>query len=429
MIQVVVLVSHSGSLMTSGQCCFVWNVRCLNDRARRSVVRQLLQTYGPSLVCLLETKLSAICNALANEILGAPYDYDFLPSAGASGGIVFAWLRDQWTVSDVTKGQFMVSAKLLEVGLPTNAAWWITVVYGPQHDEDKVQFLDDMIQFRQSFQGPWYLCGDFNMIYRASNKNNDRLDRRSMRRFRRFLNQARLQEIELTGRRYTWFNERVTPTLELLDRMFATAEWFAALPNHVLKPLSTDCSDHCPLLLQFEAITRSKRRFRFEPFWAKLTGYMETVIAASEPTPTHVDPLRMLDYKFRRMARALWSWSNSKIGSVNLQLTLAREVILRFDEEQERRLLEPWEADLRRCLKVRTLGLASLCKTIVRQRWRMLFPAEGDANTRFYQLQACHRSQQNTIHSLWVNGTKVISDQGLSSALFQYYNDVLGSNF
>jgi hypothetical protein len=67
-----------------------------------------------------------------------------------------------------------------------------------------------------------------------------------------------------------------------------------------------------------------------------------------------------------------------------------REVILRFDSEQELRDLQPWERDLRRSLKLKVLGLASLSRTIA-QRSRISYLAEGDANTRFFHLQACHR--------------------------------------
>jgi len=56
--------------MSTTFSCFVWNVRGLNDRARRNVVRELLLLHKPSCVCIQETKLSSLCNLLANEILG-----------------------------------------------------------------------------------------------------------------------------------------------------------------------------------------------------------------------------------------------------------------------------------------------------------------------------------------------------------------------
>lgn len=250
-----------------------------------------------------------------------------------------------------------------------------------------------------------------------------------MRRFRSFLNRMQLEEVCMVGRGFTWSNERENPTLELLDRMFGNAEWFAAFLNHILKPLSTDCSDHCPLLIQLHAFTDGKRRFRFEPFWPKFPGFAEVVDSAWNIDLPNVDPFRRLDAKFRNVAKELTRWSNRRMGSVRLQLTLVREAILSLDIEQERRLLEPWETTLRRSLKVRVLGLASLSRTIARQRSRMLFLAEGDANTRFYHLQACHRRRQNRIESLNVDGTQVVQDHAMAEALYAYYNEVLGSNF
>lgn len=67
-------------------------------------------------------------------------------------------------------------------------------------------------------------------------------------------------------RLFTWSNEREQPTLELLDRMFSTSDWLALFPNHVLRALSSDCSDPSPLLLQLNVIAGAKRRFRFESF-------------------------------------------------------------------------------------------------------------------------------------------------------------------
>jgi hypothetical protein len=105
------------------------------------------------------------------------------------------------------------------------------------------------------------------------------------------------------------------------------------------------------------------------------------------------DPFRVIDQKLRNVAQELRRWSNSKIGSIRLQLAMVREVILAFDKQMELRQLLPWERQLRQELKIRVLGLASLLRTIARQRSRVLFLKEGDANTRFYHLQACRRGE------------------------------------
>jgi hypothetical protein len=51
---------------------------------------------------------------------------------------------------------------------------------------------------------------------------------------------------------------------------------------------------------------------------------MEVIASTWSATLIHADPFRILDYKLRNMARALRSWSDKKIGSVRLQLALAR---------------------------------------------------------------------------------------------------------
>lgn len=121
------------------------------------------------------------------------------------------------------------------------------------------------------------MSGDFNMIYRAEDKNNARLDRHAMHRFRAFINRAHLQEVDLIGRRFTWTSEWERPTLERLDCVLASVDWFDMFPTHCLKPLSSDCSDHCPLLLLLDVGPRGKRRFRFESFWPKLPGFLDVV--------------------------------------------------------------------------------------------------------------------------------------------------------
>jgi hypothetical protein len=77
--------------------------------------------------------------------------------------------------------------------------------------------------------------GDFNLIYQAEGKNNSNLDRAMMGCFRRFINEVELQVIPLIGRKFSWSNERESPTLVWLDQVFATNAGSAILRLHPTK--------------------------------------------------------------------------------------------------------------------------------------------------------------------------------------------------
>jgi exonuclease III len=67
--------------MANNLSCISWNVRSLNSPARREVVRDMIKTHRPTLVCLQEIKLENISRQIAMEILGQPVDgFHFLPA-------------------------------------------------------------------------------------------------------------------------------------------------------------------------------------------------------------------------------------------------------------------------------------------------------------------------------------------------------------
>jgi hypothetical protein len=238
-----------------------------------------------------------------------------------------------------------------------------------------------------------------------------------------------LAELHLHGRLYTWSNERSRPTLERIDRVFATVEWLEQQPFHHLQCGSTDCSDHAPLLLvSAPSPGHCLDRFHFESFWPSVEGFND-VVAIAWSCLSGLDACRSLDYKLRNVAKAFKAWSAQQIGSVRFQLAAPRVIIFELDVAQETRLLSPEEIELRRDLKEATLGLASLSRTIARQRSRYRYLKDGDANTKFFHLQACHQKRKNYIPTFVHNGRTFTSEEAKSEAVFDYYNALLGARF
>ena len=196
----------------------------------------------------------------------------------------------------------------------------------------------------------------------------------------------------LKGRLFTWSNEREHLTLERLDRVFVSDDWATDFPDHDLSVMASEYSDHAPLLLRTDCVLPHLKRFRFENYWLRCDGYLQVVEEAwNAPLPwsaSEVDAFRCLDNKLRHIAKALKSWSAKHVGYVRLQLAIAKEIVYRLDLAQDSRILAPCELNLCRKAKLCSLGLASLQRTLLRQRARITYLADGDANTRFFHLQS-----------------------------------------
>jgi hypothetical protein len=126
-----------------------------------------------------------------------------------------------------------------------------------------------------------------------------------------------------------------------------------------LSAMSTTASDHCLLLLNLALQLNSGKRFRFESFWPKADGFLETAEGAWASTPCIVNPSKQLAAKLTATAKALSSWSNKLIGNNKLQILVDNELIINLYVAMESRPLSMDERGFHCLLKLKLLGLAS----------------------------------------------------------------------
>lgn len=120
----------------------VWNVRGLNSPARRSAIFHVVVSANPSIVCFQETKVENVSLDLIRQCLGNKFEhYYYLPAVGTRGGILIAWDHTAVTLSNPHTTTNTLTALVQPHGAPV---WWLTGVYGPQSDADKVEFLAEL---------------------------------------------------------------------------------------------------------------------------------------------------------------------------------------------------------------------------------------------------------------------------------------------
>ena len=85
----------------------------------------------------------------------------------------------------------------------------------------------------------------------------------------------------MSGRQYTWANNRSVPTFEKLDRVLVTTDWEYKYPLASVRALERieALSSHAPLLTDFgETPPTSKTpQFKFELGWLTREGFHDLV--------------------------------------------------------------------------------------------------------------------------------------------------------
>ena len=206
-----------------------------------------------------------------------------------------------------------------------------------------------------------------------------------------------------------------------------TVDWELLYPACFLQALSSDMSDHCPLHLTLNAAFNNKRRFHFENFWLKILGYLEAVERGWRCPDSITDPFHRVDELLKNTARELQSWSQRRIGQIKLQLLVAKEVVFQFDRAQDRRQLSPEEHQLRKEMKCKCLGLASLERTIARLRSRITYLREGDANTKFFHLHSSYRTKRKFISKLEDGTSLALAHDEKANLLHQHFSAIFGA--
>jgi exonuclease III len=130
----------------------IWNVRGLNKIDRRNAVRDVILSSNADIVCLQETKVAILTQQVLLSVFGTVYDnFVALPAVGTRGGVLVAWKGGSCQAVASRVDNFLVSVLFAE---QEGRNWWLTGVYGPQGDDEKVLFLQELRNIRALCNGP-----------------------------------------------------------------------------------------------------------------------------------------------------------------------------------------------------------------------------------------------------------------------------------
>lgn len=89
-----------------------WNVRGLNDKGKRDLVRNLINQWGADVYILLETKLKDNISSLIHSIWNNRWLSELhVEAQGSNGGILTMWDKRIWEGVLVEAGSQCISCK------------------------------------------------------------------------------------------------------------------------------------------------------------------------------------------------------------------------------------------------------------------------------------------------------------------------------
>jgi hypothetical protein len=137
-----------------------------------------------------------------------------------------------------------------------------------------------------------------------------------------------LIELELSGRLYTWSNNRNPPTYEKLDRFLVSPECDLHYNNVNVSGLSRSFSDHVPLCLKTDFAPPSVRDFRYELCWMFRPDFRNLVEKNWELPVRGKKSIEIWKEKTKRLKKMLKGWNINVEGRY---LKLNRDLMSKID--------------------------------------------------------------------------------------------------
>ena len=236
--------------------------------------------------------------------------------------------------------------------------------------------------------------------------------------------------LSLSGRQFTWANNRSIPTFEKLDRVLVTTDWEFKYPLASVRALERieALSDHAPLLTDFgqAAPTSNRHQFKFELGWLTREGFPELVKKVWQ-RPTRGDtPIQRWNNRIRALRQFLRGWAKHTAGIYKKEKLRLSVLIESLDKIVEVRLLSAAEIEQKIHLNEQLARLLREEEIKWYQRCKSDSLVLGYDNTKYFQMLANGRHRKKRIFTLYQDEGRIEGDAPLKDFITKYYKDLFG---
>ncbi|KAL8501606.1 hypothetical protein ACS0TY_020933 [Phlomoides rotata] len=296
-------------------------------------------------------------------------------------------------------------------------------VYAPCDFADKA-LLWDMINLviTQNMAAKICVVGDFNSI-RAEGERCGRggvIDRRDIRLFDDFISTGGLVDLQLWGRKYTWYKPDGS-CKNKLDQIMVNEEWVEWKPDLKLKSLGRSIFDHCPLFLGQTITDWGPKPFKFFNGWVQHPDFKGFCKTKWELYSVAGWKSFSLKERLKLLKKDLKGWSREVFGGIQHKIENQRGDIECWDRVDDVFGLEEEEVIERNKIEAELKRNMIWNDKFLFQKARSKWLNEGDVNSKFFHRWINKRIKTNGIEGLFVNEEWVESKEGVRSAIFSHF--------
>ncbi|GKA53023.1 RNA-directed DNA polymerase, eukaryota [Tanacetum coccineum] len=169
---------------------------------KKGWVKAIIKSEQPDIVGLQETKCNLVDDSWVEDVWGGNgYGYSQLPAVGNSGGILVIWDTRVFTCKEVIGDDRFIAVKGEWRGKVEDI--FLVCIYGPHVTRQKASLWDRLAGLMSRWRGTWCLFGDLNVVRKNEDRLNSQVNIKEMTDFNDFINEARLVEIPMGGRKFT----------------------------------------------------------------------------------------------------------------------------------------------------------------------------------------------------------------------------------
>ncbi|CAM8982799.1 unnamed protein product [Rhodiola kirilowii] len=395
-----------------------WNCRGVGGPRTVRALCDVIRSYRPSILGLIETKKAAGDWDRLRVRLGFKGCLA-VDSRGRSGGLALLW------TDDVELELISQSKHHIEVKVKGVVEFDFTLFYGSPRLQDRACSWDLLRRLKRDVRRPWVVMGDFNEIA-YSWEMVSRRDRQmgQMRRFRECLDDCGLTDLGYVGETFTFTNKRKDDkeVKARLDRAVANKAWRDLFNKAIVKHGFANSSDHIPVVLMLKGGSNTGHRSfqRFESMWVRHADF-KNVVRRSWSSQGNETPI---SEKLHKCMHDLCKWGSDTFGNVKRKIKELKDRI-----SQVRKGVRTEETATREASLMEELDEWMEREELWwRQRSRAEWLKHGDRNTSYFHARASHRRRRNRIDSIRNQaGDLCESSQQIETIIMSYFRDIFTS--